>query len=66
MWKLFNSKVFLLLILGSISIVIGLESLTNAHKSLADTSSEKDHLVSSKVVPLGTSPLACSESTARV
>jgi len=37
MWKLFNSKVFLLISLAAISTVIGAETLLDASKSIADT-----------------------------
>jgi soluble lytic murein transglycosylase len=37
MWKLFNSKVFILIILAAISTVIGVETLLDASKSIADT-----------------------------
>jgi soluble lytic murein transglycosylase len=54
MWKLFNSKVFLLIILATISTVIGIETLLDASKSIADTASYKSNknYVSSTKAPL--------------
>jgi soluble lytic murein transglycosylase len=58
MWKLFNSKVFLLIILASISTVIGLEALIDVHKSVADTSKQKKSLSSPKTsLALGNPPV---------
>ncbi len=57
MWKLFNSKVFLLILLASISTVIGLEILIDAHKSVADTSKHTNDLSSKKTsLALGNPP----------
>jgi soluble lytic murein transglycosylase len=51
MWKLLNSKVFLLIVLASISTVIGLEALIDASKSFADTANYKNDL-STEQTPL--------------
>ena len=56
MWKIFNNKVFLLLSLASISGVIGLETLINTDKSLADTSTKPKEKSPKKVVSLGEAP----------
>jgi soluble lytic murein transglycosylase len=54
MWKLFNSKVFLLIILAAISTGIGVETLLDASKSVADTA----HVSSSKTsLALGNPPI---------
>jgi len=58
MRKLFNSKVFLLLILSSIATVIGLEALINTHKSWADTSADEHQISSGKTALSGTKPQA--------
>ncbi|MEN9566868.1 MAG: hypothetical protein RLZZ69_2064 [Cyanobacteriota bacterium] len=42
MWKILNSKVFLLIVLASISTVVGLEALIDASKSFADTATAND------------------------
>jgi soluble lytic murein transglycosylase len=61
MWKLFNSKVFLLIILATISTVIGIETLLDASKSVADTASyksNKNHVSSTKApLALGNPPV---------
>ena len=56
MWKIFNNKVFLLLSLASISGVIGLETLINTDKSLADTSTKPKEKSSNNAVSLGEAP----------
>jgi soluble lytic murein transglycosylase len=54
MWKLFNSKVFLLMVLAAISTVIGLEALIDASKTFADTAKQKNYknYLSSKKTPI--------------
>ena len=56
MWKIFNNKVFLLLSLASISGVIGLETLINTDKSLADTSTKPKERSPKNAVSLGEAP----------
>ncbi len=58
MWKLFNSKIFLLIGLGSITAAIALKSLNNINKSLVDNSSNVKYLSSNKkTLALGNSPV---------
>jgi soluble lytic murein transglycosylase len=58
MWKLFNSKTFLLIGLGSITAAIALKSLNIINKSLADNSSNVKYLSSNKTtLALGNSPV---------
>jgi soluble lytic murein transglycosylase len=54
MWKIFNSKVFLLISLAAISTVIGVETLLDASKSIADPANYKSNKnqVSSAKIPL--------------
>ena len=62
MWKLFNSKVFLLFCLASISTVIGLEALMNANESFADASENQSEILSNEIVSLGKSPASTRNS----
>ena len=58
MWKLFNNKILLLIVLGSIATVIGLEDLINTNKSFADTSNQKNNLFTNNTaLSLGNSPV---------
>ncbi len=58
MWKLFNSKIFLLIGLGSITAAIALKSLNNINKSFADNSSNVKYLSSNKTtLALGNPPV---------
>ena len=62
MWKLFNSKIFILFSLASISSIIGFEALISANKSFADTYKKSKTKLSNQTVSLGESPTSTRNS----
>ena len=63
MWKLINSKLFLLVGLGSISTAIGLDFFISPSKSLAETSHHKSSILNEKTaLSLGNPPASTQNS----